>query len=90
LIAAACDARLLDARLLGARLLGVGLATSVAGGTIAAGRETRASACTATVESVATTAASTTDEAPANIHIIRGVFKLVLRDFRFITICLFY
>jgi hypothetical protein len=39
---------------------------------------------------VATTATNATDEAPAHNQILCGVFKLVLRDFRFITICLFY
>jgi hypothetical protein len=57
---------------------------------VAAGRESRASASTVGVESVTTTAASASDEAPANKQILSGFFKLILRDFRFITICPFY
>jgi hypothetical protein len=68
----------------------VGLATSEVGGNVSAGRESRASACTATVENVTIPAASATDEATAAIQIFSGVFKLMLRDFRFITICPFY
>lgn len=73
-----------------ARSLGVGLVTKVGVGIVAAGRESRASACTATVDSVTTTAASATDEAPAQIQIFREAFMFMLRDFRFLTICLFY
>jgi hypothetical protein len=42
------------------------------------------------VENVTTPAAIATDEVTAVIQIFSGVFKLMLRDFRFITIHLFY
>jgi hypothetical protein len=42
------------------------------------------------VEIVTTRAASAIDEAAAIIHIRGGVFRFMLRDFRFMTIGLFY
>src|SRR5580658_1582289 len=60
------------------------------GGAVNAGPGSRASACTAGVARVTTTAASTTDEAPAMRQIPSGVFRLVLRVFLRITIRPFY
>jgi hypothetical protein len=57
---------------------------------VATGWESRASACTVRVASIATKAASAIDEAPASNQIRSGVFKFKLRDFRFITIGQFY
>jgi hypothetical protein len=42
------------------------------------------------VESVITTAASATEEAPARMQILKGVFMLMLLDSRRITIQQFY
>jgi len=57
---------------------------------VTTGRESRASACTVRVEIVTTMAASAIDEAPATTQIRSGVFRLKLRDFRFMTIHPFY
>ena len=57
---------------------------------VATGRESRASACTVRVESITTTLTSAIDEAPASTQNRSGVFRIKLRDFRFITIQLFY
>jgi hypothetical protein len=57
---------------------------------VTTGREGRASACTVRVESIATTPTSAIDEAPASTQNRSGVFLIKLRDFRFITIRLFY
>ena len=57
---------------------------------VATGRESRASACTVRVANVTTTATSAIDEAPASNQKRSGEFQLKLRDFRFMTILLFY
>jgi hypothetical protein len=72
------------------RAAGGALANGGVWGVVAVGRGSTASACTVRVEIVTTTAARATEEAPANRQILSGVFKLVLRDFLFMTICLFY
>jgi hypothetical protein len=68
----------------------VGLAADSAAGAVGAILGSGASACTAGVDSVTTTAASATEEAPARRQILRGVFMLMLLDFRRITIHPFY
>jgi hypothetical protein len=74
----------------GASKAGVALATVAAGSAVAAGRDSGASASTVRVEIPTTTAASATDEAPANSQIRSEDFELVLLDFRKITIYPFY
>jgi hypothetical protein len=69
---------------------GAGAATGGAAVMVSTGRESRASACTVRVEIVTTIAASAIDEAPAITQIRSGVFRLKLRDFRFMTIPIFY
>jgi hypothetical protein len=73
-----------------ARESGAGAEIEGAAVMVATGRESRASACTVRVEIVTTNAASAIDETPAANHIRSGVFRFKLRDFRFMTIRLFY
>lgn len=68
-------------------VFGVALTT---GDSIVVCREDRASACTVGAETVATTAASANEEAPARKHIRNEVFDVMLRDFLRITIPGFY
>jgi hypothetical protein len=79
-----------SAGLRGASKAGVALAIGAAGGAVAAGRESRASACTVRVETVTTTATSATEEAPAISQIRSDDFELGLLDVRRLTICPFY
>jgi hypothetical protein len=74
----------------GASKAGVALTAGAAGGAVAAGRESRASACTVRVETETTTATSATEEAPAISQIRSDDFELGLLDFRRLTICPFY
>ena len=68
----------------GASKAGVALATG------AEGLGMGASACTDRVVKIATTAVSTSDEAPPSIHIRSEEAELVLLEFRRRTIWLFY
>ena len=74
----------------GASRAGVALAIGTAGGAVADGRRSLASASTVRVETANTPAASARDEAPATSHIRSDGFEFVLLEFRRFTICLFY
>jgi len=79
-----------DAVFLGAKASGVALAAGTDGGTVAVGRDSGASACTVRVERVIISAASATDEVPANSQKRSEVFVFVLLEIRRLTICSFY
>jgi hypothetical protein len=71
-------------------MAGVALTAGAAGGAVAAGRGSRASACTVRVETATTTAASATEEVPASSQNRSGDFELVLPESLRFTIYPFY
>ena len=74
----------------GASREGVALTIGTAGGAVADGWRSLASASTVRVETANTPAASARDEAPATSHIRSDGFEFALLEFRRFTICPFY
>lgn len=74
----------------GASREGVALTIGTAGGAVADGRRSLASASTVRVETANTPAANATDEAPATSQIRSDDFEFALLEIRRFTICPFY